>query len=97
MHTRRLATFLLGAWLGGSLLMILLQAANLRLARCRDSADNVFMNHRPARMDQCGSRPGPYRSRMECARNRASERGNHRERPRCGPVADDGSRDLGSS
>jgi hypothetical protein len=32
MHTRRLATFLLGAWLGGSLLVILLQAANLRLA-----------------------------------------------------------------
>ncbi len=30
MHTRRLATFLLGAWLGGSLLMILLQAANGR-------------------------------------------------------------------
>lgn len=29
MHTRRLAAFLLGAWLGGSLLMILITAANL--------------------------------------------------------------------
>jgi hypothetical protein len=30
MHTRRVATFALGAWLGCSLLMILLQIANLR-------------------------------------------------------------------
>jgi hypothetical protein len=29
-HTRRVAAFLLGAWLGGSLLMILIQAGNLR-------------------------------------------------------------------
>jgi hypothetical protein len=30
MHTRRMAAFLLGAWLGGSLLMILIQVENLR-------------------------------------------------------------------
>jgi len=30
MHTRRMAAFLLGAWLGGSLLMILVQVQNLR-------------------------------------------------------------------
>jgi hypothetical protein len=30
MHTRRLAAFLLGAWIGGSVLMILIQVANLR-------------------------------------------------------------------
>jgi hypothetical protein len=30
MHTRRMAGFLLGAWLGGSVLMILIQVANLR-------------------------------------------------------------------
>jgi hypothetical protein len=30
MHTRRMAAFLAGAWLGGSLLMILIQLANLR-------------------------------------------------------------------
>jgi hypothetical protein len=30
MHTRRMAAFLLGVWLGGSVLMILTQAANLR-------------------------------------------------------------------
>jgi hypothetical protein len=30
MHTRRMAGFLLGAWLGGSLLMILIQVENLR-------------------------------------------------------------------
>lgn len=30
MHTRRVATFVLGAWLGCSLLMILLQVGNLR-------------------------------------------------------------------
>lgn len=29
-HTRRVAAFLLGAWLGGSLMMILIQTANLR-------------------------------------------------------------------
>src|SRR5580700_8167296 len=30
MHTRRMAGFLLGAWLGGSILMILIQVENLR-------------------------------------------------------------------
>jgi hypothetical protein len=30
MHTRRIAGFLLGAWLGGSLMMILIQIENLR-------------------------------------------------------------------
>ena len=29
MHTRRVATFILGVWLGGSLMMLLLQTANL--------------------------------------------------------------------
>lgn len=54
-HTRRVATFLLGAWLGGSLMMILIQTANVHfttslLATPSDQA-TAFMKHSPAQPD----------------------------------------------
>ncbi len=49
MHTRRVATFLLGAWLGGSVLMILIQAANLHFTDALLSAPSdqaaAFLKH----------------------------------------------------
>jgi|SRR5579863_1227509 hypothetical protein len=52
MHTRRMAGFLLGAWLGGSILMILIQVENLRftaslLATPSDQAVEVLKKTGP--------------------------------------------------